>query len=43
MKYQHLNESQRYGIKAYLKCGKSQKSIAKELSVSQTSTSTHIH
>lgn len=36
MKYQHLNESQRYEIKAYLKCGKSQKFIAEQLGVSES-------
>jgi IS30 family transposase len=36
MKYQYLNESQRYGIKAYLKCDISQKFIAEQLGVSES-------
>lgn len=36
MKYKHLNESQRYEIKAYLKCNKSQKFIAEQLGVSRS-------
>lgn len=36
MKYQHLTESQRYEIGAYLKCNKSQKFIAEQLGVSQS-------
>ncbi len=36
MKYQHLNERQRYVIKAYLTCNKSQKYIAEQLGVSQS-------
>ncbi|GIM57357.1 hypothetical protein CAPN006_17500 [Capnocytophaga canimorsus] len=34
MKYKHLTLGQRYEIKAYLKCNKSQKFIAKQLDVS---------
>jgi IS30 family transposase len=36
MKYQHLTESQRYEISAYLKCNKSQKFIAQQLGVSES-------
>jgi len=36
MKYKHLTESQRYEIKAYLNCHKSQKFIAEQLGVSQS-------
>ena len=36
MNYQHLSESQRYEIKAYLNCNKSQKFIAEQLGVSQS-------
>jgi IS30 family transposase len=36
MKYQHLNERQRYEIKAYLKCNKSQKFIVEQLGVSES-------
>jgi IS30 family transposase len=36
MKYQHLTVSQRYEIKAYLNCNKSQKFIAKQLCVSES-------
>lgn len=36
MKYQHLTESQRYEIKAYLNCNKSQKFIAQQLGVSES-------
>lgn len=36
MKYQHLSESQRYEIKAYLNCNMSQKYIAEQLGVSQS-------
>lgn len=39
MKYQHLTSSQRYEIAAYLKCNKSQKFIAEELGVSESSIS----
>jgi IS30 family transposase len=39
MKYQHLTESQRYEIKAYLNCNKSQKFIAQQLGVSESSIS----
>jgi IS30 family transposase len=36
MKYQHLTQSQRYAIKAFLACNKSQKFIAEQLSVSES-------
>jgi len=36
MNYQHLTESQRYEIKAYLNCNKSQKFIAEQLGVSES-------
>jgi IS30 family transposase len=36
MNYQHLSKSQRYEIKVYLNCNKSQKFIAEQLSVSQS-------
>jgi IS30 family transposase len=36
MNYQHLSESQRYEIKVYLNCNKSQKFIAEQLGVSQS-------
>ena len=36
MKYQHLTQSQRYEITAYLNCNKSQKYIAEQLGVSQS-------
>jgi IS30 family transposase len=36
MNYQHLSKSQRYEIKAYLNCNKSQKFIAEQLCVSQS-------
>ena len=36
MNYQHLSKSQRYEIKAYLNCNKSQKFIAEQLGVSQS-------
>lgn len=39
MKYRHLTQSQRYEISAYLKCGKSQKFIAEELGVSESTIS----
>jgi transposase, IS30 family len=39
MKYQHLTESQRYEIKAYLNYNKSQKFIAQQLGVSESSIS----
>jgi IS30 family transposase len=36
MNYQHLSKSQRYEIKEYLNCNKSQKFIAEQLGVSQS-------
>ena len=39
MKYKHLTLGQRYEIKAYLKCHKSQKFIAKQLGVSESTIS----
>ena len=43
MNYQHLSESQRYEIKAYLNCNKSQKFIAEQLGVSQSSISRELN
>ncbi|WP_255317538.1 helix-turn-helix domain-containing protein [Capnocytophaga canimorsus] len=39
MKYKHLTLEQRYEIKAYLKCNKSQKFIAQQMGVSESTIS----
>ncbi|MFJ1430712.1 helix-turn-helix domain-containing protein [Capnocytophaga canimorsus] len=39
MKYQHLTLHQEYEIKAYLKCNKSQKFIAQQMGVSESTIS----
>lgn len=39
MKYKHLTEAQRYEMKAYLQCGKTQRFIAAALGVSASTIS----
>ncbi|WP_206677255.1 helix-turn-helix domain-containing protein [Capnocytophaga canimorsus] len=39
MKYQHLTLHQEYEIKAYIKCNKSQKFIAQQMGVSESTIS----
>ncbi|MFJ1327516.1 helix-turn-helix domain-containing protein [Capnocytophaga canimorsus] len=39
MKYKHLTLEQKYEIKAYLKCNKSQKFIAQQMGVSTSTIS----